>query len=290
MSTTPRPSLTPVIYLRGAGVRQPAWRRIERAMWAQGWDTTHVRTEAWHLARGGVPVAILDFTSTHGSGLTRETITVGKVRAKYAETLEWCQVEDLLPTAERVRLTRERADWLRHPIHRTVTEMELPLTSGGEIPRPYRRDTDGRQILDEHAMARAVAKALGIPAAAADETDPIEWVHTAMHRREDQAGARLMLQLARSHERSVRATDDEDVLADASIAVRLAREALEDALDRESRDLRRIGQTARRLGITPGVFDTTLDGYLSGGEEPTEFWCLSMAAVRTAIEARQADA
>jgi hypothetical protein len=157
-----RPSLTPVVYLRGAGVKQPAWDRIELAMWARGWDTTHDRTSAFHLARGGVEVVMLDFTSTYGNGLTRETITVGRVRARYGETPEWTTIGQMLPTDAQVELMREGAPWLDRTVRVSTQEMELPLVSGpGEIPRPYRRDDDGRQILDEHLMARAVADALG---------------------------------------------------------------------------------------------------------------------------------
>lgn len=153
-----RPSLTPVVYLRGAGVRQPAWDRIERAMWARGWDTTHDRTSAFHLARGGVPVVLVDFTSQLPNGLSRGVITVGRVRARYRDDHEEGTLVDLLTTADAAQAWRDHAPWINHPVTIVTTEMELPLISGGDIPRPYRLDEDRAEVLDEQAIVRAVAE------------------------------------------------------------------------------------------------------------------------------------
>lgn len=72
------PQLRPVIFLRGAGVPAEDWKRIREAMWAHGWATEQQRSTAWHLARGGVPVVMLDFSAG------RDVVTASQVRAKYA--------------------------------------------------------------------------------------------------------------------------------------------------------------------------------------------------------------
>lgn len=75
MTVTVAPALTPVVYLRGAGVAGAVWARIPPCMWARGWATTRARTQAWHLAFGGVPVVLCDFSGDGG-------VTVGRVRAR----------------------------------------------------------------------------------------------------------------------------------------------------------------------------------------------------------------
>lgn len=154
------PTLRPVIYLRGAGVRGDAWTRIEQAMWARGWATVRDRTTAWHLARGGCPVVLCDFSAAdHGEP---DPIRVGQVRARYRENTDWCAVSDLLTTADQARATRERWAWGDTRVARVDRDMDLPLVSGpGEIDRPYQDAPGGRRVLDEQAIARAVGAALG---------------------------------------------------------------------------------------------------------------------------------
>lgn len=89
-----QPEWTPVVYLRGAGRSQAVWDRVEHAMWARGWRTTHDRTDAWHLCRGNLPVVMVDFTAglhevspAPGGDLNiRDPYAlVGRVRAKYGD-------------------------------------------------------------------------------------------------------------------------------------------------------------------------------------------------------------
>lgn len=123
-SAPTRPAPVPVVYLRGAGVKAPAWDRIERAMWSRGWDTTHDRTTAWHLARGGVPLVLVDFSATRGDGAQARVVTVARLRARWDD---------------------ESGDGPR--------EMDLPIVAGGDHRRPYRRSDDGSWLLDEDAIA-----------------------------------------------------------------------------------------------------------------------------------------
>ncbi|HEY9473018.1 MAG TPA: hypothetical protein VIS06_04095 [Mycobacteriales bacterium] len=160
------PALTPVVYLRGAGNKPPVWQRVEGAMWARGWATEHDRTSAWHLARGGVPVVLCDFSTDMDRSRARGRwygydlyVVVGRVRAKYADEQDVCTVGELLPTQEVVRLRRAGAAWLDEQVTAGHQELDLPLISGGRSDRPSRRD-QGRQVLDEQALARMVAEAL----------------------------------------------------------------------------------------------------------------------------------
>ena len=54
---------TPVVYLRGAGAPKTVWDDIETAMHRRGLVVVKDRQQAWHLARGGVPVVIVDFST-----------------------------------------------------------------------------------------------------------------------------------------------------------------------------------------------------------------------------------
>lgn len=72
--------LPPAVFLRGARVSDEEWDTIKEAIWARGWHTIVQRTEAWHLARGRLPVVLVDFS-------TRDTdeIRVGLVTAKHGD-------------------------------------------------------------------------------------------------------------------------------------------------------------------------------------------------------------
>ncbi|MEU6858812.1 hypothetical protein AB0B28_08065 [Glycomyces sp. NPDC046736] len=73
------PVLGPVVYLRGAGRSDETWERMRQAMWARGWHTTPDRTAAWHLARGGHPTVLVDFSTTVSG------VIVTPVVAKYVQ-------------------------------------------------------------------------------------------------------------------------------------------------------------------------------------------------------------
>ena len=175
---TQAPASTPVVYLRGAGRTQKTWAQVETAMWARGWRTTHDRTTAWHLARGGVPVVLCDFSTdldhpepAPGGGTYfgyHRYFVVGRVRAKYEETTRTGTgtVADLLTTADAVR--HHGQSWLQEPVQIACTEMALPLVNGGESAEKLRRDAEARNkagdvgayVVDENHLALLVAQAL----------------------------------------------------------------------------------------------------------------------------------
>lgn len=112
----------------------------------------------------------------------------------------------------------------------------------------------------------------------------IGWIETAAKLAMECRGAHVLVQLADEHYRTIRRVDDEDVAAHASIASRIARQALQDALDAESRHLAEVGRTAAQADITSVAVDAALSVYLDG-EEMDELWRLPVAGIRTAIEA-----
>ena len=57
------PPLPPVVFLRGAGADSQQWRAMSEAMHRCGYITVRDRTQAWHLARGRVPVVLVDFSA-----------------------------------------------------------------------------------------------------------------------------------------------------------------------------------------------------------------------------------
>lgn len=91
------PPLPHVVFLRGARVGSKTWEQIKRAMWRRGWHTTLSRGDAWHLARGRVPLILVDF-----SARSSDDVKVGLVRAVYGDN----------------------------------GKADLPLISGGSIPAP----------------------------------------------------------------------------------------------------------------------------------------------------------
>lgn len=134
----PEPSLTPVAYLRGAGIDPEAWTRVERAVRARGFHTTHDRLSAWHLCRGGTPVVVVDFSAElrghhdglpteHGGGYVGEEqfIRIGLTHAKYHDG-PWGQ------------------------------EMLLVMVNGGDRYEPW---ADGMR-LDEGIVARLATEVL----------------------------------------------------------------------------------------------------------------------------------
>ncbi|MGC5168712.1 hypothetical protein [Luteimicrobium sp. DT211] len=123
----PRPPRVPaLVYLRGMGVKDDGWTRVQEAMWARGWWTVRDRTAAWHAARSGMAdVVMVDFSSTDGE-LTRQDAVVATVRARYDDE----------------------------------GGTELARVLGGQIPRPERPKGDGGGI-DAQVLAREVGRLLG---------------------------------------------------------------------------------------------------------------------------------
>lgn len=132
----PNPAHTPVAWLRGAGIREQAWTRVERAVRARGFRTTHDRLAAWHLCRGGNPVVLIDFSDDlddnppapgggHYHGYNRFT-RVGLCRARYGDD----------------------------------DRMELVLVNGGRRDEPWGRNSAG---LDADLLARIATEALVMP-------------------------------------------------------------------------------------------------------------------------------
>jgi len=78
MGSPTNPDLRPVVYLRGAHATTSTWRRVQTAMWAAGWHTVRSRADAWHLARGGATVILLDFSGFDAG----RPVTVGRVHAR----------------------------------------------------------------------------------------------------------------------------------------------------------------------------------------------------------------
>lgn len=79
MNPTPNPQLPPVVFVRGAGAAAEQWQAMLEAIHAHGWHSVRDRMTAWHLARGGVPVLLVDFTDD-------DQVQVALVRAKYQDT------------------------------------------------------------------------------------------------------------------------------------------------------------------------------------------------------------
>ena len=67
----------PTMFLRGAGVSGGVWSAIKQTCAQHGWAVVRDRRQAWHLARGKIPMVMIDFTDS--------VVTVGKVRAVYGE-------------------------------------------------------------------------------------------------------------------------------------------------------------------------------------------------------------
>ena len=76
LPAAPDQSPTPAVFLRAPGVSSDDWRTLTTAMQARGWWPVRDRSQAWHLARGRVPVVMVDFAGE---------VTVGRVKAKFDE-------------------------------------------------------------------------------------------------------------------------------------------------------------------------------------------------------------
>ncbi|GIF75684.1 MULTISPECIES: hypothetical protein [Asanoa] len=155
------PPLTPTIYLRGAGVDDDTWDRVDRAMWARGWATVRDRTSAWHLERGGVPVVYVDF-STNVEVDDHRAVIVQLVRARHNVVERLGTVGSRLEDktlSELVRVNPDARELLDAMVTLVDQEPELQPRNGFMRGWPYRK-VDGRLVLDEKVLARWVGGVL----------------------------------------------------------------------------------------------------------------------------------
>lgn len=118
------PAPTPVVYLRGAGNSADIWQAYTKAMHRRGWMTVRDRTQAWHLARGGVPVVLVDFSAT----LADHQVHIGRVTAKIVTTSSTRPVRTLLTPADRSAYAAANDDlWLDHPVQVKSDQQSLEL-------------------------------------------------------------------------------------------------------------------------------------------------------------------
>ena len=141
---------TPVVFLRGAGAPKTVWDDIETAMRRRGLMVVKDRQQAWHLARGGVPVVIVDFS-------TGSDVTVGRVRARWKDVRRQRTIGQLLPKEERERLNAQESGWLTTPVTTEDREADLPLTD------PATAKHIPNEILNAEQIARAVITQLPEP-------------------------------------------------------------------------------------------------------------------------------
>lgn len=109
------PAPTPVVFVRGAKVDAAIWRQATEALHARGWVVVRDRTQAWHLARGRVPVVLVDITHTQPR--------IGLVKARYSDTqqleLPAARPATLLDTLDLDQLALAIIDQLTAPTDQT---------------------------------------------------------------------------------------------------------------------------------------------------------------------------
>lgn len=140
---------TPVVFLRGVGAPESTWARVETAMLRRGFAVVKDRQQAWHLARGGVPVVLVDFSAD------RPTATASLVKAKWKTIHLRRTAGQLLPRSERERLTAQGASWLDIPVTVEDRQAELPLAD------PAATAQVGNDPLDPDELARSAVTQLG---------------------------------------------------------------------------------------------------------------------------------
>jgi hypothetical protein len=151
-----QPPVPPLIYLRGAGVKDTAWNRLRRGCWTHGWSTVDDRTTAWHAARGGRTVVLADFSV---SELWDVPVHVALLRARWDESEEWCTVGELLSTSEYVRLAHGGVTWLNRGVSVPAHAMELQEVA--VIDGARRTETvEGRRRLDMGAVVATIQRIL----------------------------------------------------------------------------------------------------------------------------------
>ena len=122
--TLPNPTVPGTVFLRGAGASRDTWRALEQSLRGRGYMTVSDRTQAWHLARAGVTVVMVDFS--HGPA-DRPSVTVARVRARWRISHPQKTIGDLLSRTERERLTATGATWMSTRVTAEVRDMELPI-------------------------------------------------------------------------------------------------------------------------------------------------------------------
>lgn len=124
-SAEPPAQAPPVaVYLRGAEASKSTWTVMTDLTAEQGWVATRDRNRAWHLARGGLPTVMIEFSGVNldTPGVVR--VAVARVEAKYAVSQRQVNVGRLLQAADRRRL--DGASWLDELVSSEVREMDLP--------------------------------------------------------------------------------------------------------------------------------------------------------------------
>lgn len=75
LADTPPPAAavkpTPVVFLRGPKIPADVWTSVITAMSGRGWIVVRDRTQAWHYARAGVPVVLVDMAGEPAAGLVQ---------------------------------------------------------------------------------------------------------------------------------------------------------------------------------------------------------------------------
>ena len=144
----PNPSIPGTVFLRGAGASRDTWQALEQSMHRRGYMTVRDRTQAWHLARAGAAVVMVDFSN--GATGQPTAVTVARVRARWRVSQPQKTVSDLLIRAERERLAAAGATWLSTRVIAEVKDMELPVY----------QDTVTLTTVDPEAVAEAVDEQL----------------------------------------------------------------------------------------------------------------------------------
>lgn len=93
----PKVPLSPVVFLRGPKLPGDVWKEVTTAMHARGWPVVRDRSQAWHLARGRVPVVLVDMAT--------DQCAIGLVKAKVGDdgdqilplVRDWTIVDELDP-------------------------------------------------------------------------------------------------------------------------------------------------------------------------------------------------
>lgn len=145
-----------VVFLRGPGAGKSTWSALTAAAAARGWISTRDRTQAWHLARGGLPIVMLDFPDVDLDQPGAVTITAGRVVAKYELTPTPTTAGRLLTPADRHRLAG--AGWLNAPVTTETQTTALPLRGERVTVQLRPEQTDG---LDFEKLAQTVSELAG---------------------------------------------------------------------------------------------------------------------------------
>lgn len=158
------PRLRPTAYLRGAGASADIWSRMEAALWARGVATVRSRTDAWHLARGGTPVALVDFSITDLGDIPAGYMRIGRVRARYVDIDDTRPLGSILSPEASALIAAISPRAIEQSVPHTSRETELRLANGGDMPwgGVGWREIGEAPVFDEHAIARMAADLLAV--------------------------------------------------------------------------------------------------------------------------------